>query len=113
MRQALLDLPVEDMLGQIVNYIAAHPGADQAAILASRLGEPEYEMLLQSAKRPLEVDAAAASKDFTDGVRRYLRAHQQQQIRVAKARLDAEPTAENLRQHQQLLAAARDNAKRT
>lgn len=107
LQQRLVGLPVEDLLGDVVRYVVSHPKADGSQILASWVGEPDHALLLQYSKRPLEVGFAVAQEEFSAGALRYIAAEERHQVKAVLARLQADPTPDNLRRYWQLMEANR------
>lgn len=110
LRQRLAGLPAEDLLGDVVRYVVDHPQADGSQILASWVGEPDHALLLQYSKRPLEVGFAAAQEEFSVGAARYIEAEERHQVKAVLARLQADPTPDNLRRYWQLMEASRKDS---
>jgi len=105
-RATVAELAVQDTFCDIVNYIAINPEVDQSDVLGRWTGHAIQAELLKLLETPLGMDIEAAAVEFEEGMVRFVEIARRQERRALLARLQSDPSTENLRE---LMAKTRKN----
>jgi DNA primase len=89
--EALQGLPGDDLLVDMVKYIAENPETDAVEVLGRWAGTDQHAVLVGLLGRPLDLEDGALQGEFFEGVDRYLglRARSERRRLLAEVRQDA------------------------